>query len=520
MVNMETSLGVNLLNVTLQGHVGIQEFDGHMGHMLKCPNLQRETGPKDLRAEDMSGRRRVLVVGAGAAGTAAAYCLAKDKDKFSVDVWEKASVAGGVATSNDIRGNTFVNDGVQGGCPTYRNTLNLMQEFGFETNPVYMMISFGKNETAWTNYTKTDLIQRLAPEIKRFGRTLRIINKLEMFFIFIPINKVLSWFGFSDEFRNEMVFPLTALFFGTGNQTPNVSAAIVARVFLDDDLRLFDYDSERLLSQTPEMFAFPKLEKMYQTIMSKSGANFYSNRAVKSVRRRKSKVYVVDERDHEEVFDSIVFACDAETVLRVLKEPTYMERKALGNVRYYNDLIVTHEDDDYMNKYYEVHYDKDQYFVRTDPEDREKIEMSFNLSNYQPQLKSSGRNVFQTIFLDDQIKDIWTEPEIQEEKVLLRRWWRQFSHSWRHFAFTVPFMRYLQGTKNTYYCGSYTLINTHEIGIISGFAVARRLGAEYPFPEDELARKQFDHYMLVIHGRPRQWGFHIYAIYHKNLSNL
>ena len=64
----------------------------------------------------------------------------------------------------------------------------------------------------------------------------------------------------------------------------------------------------------------------------------------------------------------------------------------------------------------------------------------------------------------------------------------------------------MQGTKNTYYCGSYTLINTHEIAVISGFAAAHRLGAEYPFPEDELASKQFDHYMLLIHGRPRKWG--------------
>ncbi|KAL8569686.1 hypothetical protein ACOMHN_005803 [Nucella lapillus] len=456
----------------------------------------------------MAGDRvRVLVVGAGAAGTAAAYCLMKSPDKFCVDIWEKGPVAGGVATSNTIPGDTYVNDGVQGGCPTYRNTLNLMQEHGLRGSPVHMMISFGKGRTAWTNYSTTDLVHKLAPEIKKFQRCLRIINTFEKFFIFIPISKVLRWFGFSDDFCNEMVFPLTALFFGTGNQTPNVSAAIMARVFLDDDLRLFDYDSERLLSQTPEMFAFPNLEKMYQTIVSKSGANFHSNRGVKVVRRTNGKVYVTDQRDHEEVFDKIIFACDAETVLRVLKNPSYMERKALGNVRYYNDLIVTHEDGDYMDKYYEVHRDTDQYFVRTYPSDQERIEMSFNLSNYQPQLKGSGRSsVFQTIFLDDQVKELWTEAEIREDKVLLRRWWRQFSHTWRHFAFTVPFMRYLQGTQNTYYCGSYTLINTHEIAVISGMAAACRLGAEYPFGQDELARRQFDHYMLVIHGRPRRWG--------------
>lgn len=381
-----------------------------------------------------------------------------------------------------------------------------MSQFGLTGSPVHMMISFGKGPTAWTNYSKTDLIYKLKDEIKRFGKTLKMINTFEFFFIFIPIDKVLKWFGYSDAFRYEMVFPLTALFFGTGNQTPNVSAAIVARVFLDDDLRLFDYDDERLLSQTPEMFAFPKLHDMYEKIMSNTGVQYFTNRGVKSVDRKNGKVYVVNENDQEEAFNEIIFACDAETVLKILKKPSYLERKALGNVRYYNDVTLSHEDDAYMEKYYELHKDKDQYFIRTDPNDPSKLEMSFNLSNYQPQLKSSDRNIYQTIFLDDRTKEIWTINDIDKDKIRFVRWWRQFSHTWKHFAFTVPFMRYIQGQKHTWYCGSYTLINTHEIAIISGFAAACRLGAEYPFPDDDLARKQFEQYLLVIHGKARKFG--------------
>ena len=57
------------------------------------------------------------------------------------------SVPGGVAATNNIeqRG-TYVNYGVQGGTPTYRNTVNLISEYGFETHPVHMMISFGKGK--------------------------------------------------------------------------------------------------------------------------------------------------------------------------------------------------------------------------------------------------------------------------------------------------------------------------------------------------------------------------------------
>ena len=36
-------------------------------------------------------KKQVLIVGAGAAGTAAAYSLGKQPDRFEVQLWEKAS---------------------------------------------------------------------------------------------------------------------------------------------------------------------------------------------------------------------------------------------------------------------------------------------------------------------------------------------------------------------------------------------------------------------------------------------
>lgn len=53
-------------------------------------------------------RKRVLIVGAGAAGTAAAYSLGKEPEKFQVEVWEKKAQTGGVATSENISGKCCV----------------------------------------------------------------------------------------------------------------------------------------------------------------------------------------------------------------------------------------------------------------------------------------------------------------------------------------------------------------------------------------------------------------------------
>ena len=129
-----------------------------------------------------------------------------------------------------------------------------------------MKVSFGKDSHNWTNIADGKLLQSLRPEIARFGSVLRWIHRLEPLTAFVPIDPLLRILGFSAEFRHRLVIPLVALFFGTGNRTPNVSAALIARVFHDPRLRLFDYDAERLLSQTPKMFAFSPLEEIYDLI--------------------------------------------------------------------------------------------------------------------------------------------------------------------------------------------------------------------------------------------------------------
>ena len=54
-----------------------------------------------------------------------------------------------------------------------------------------------------------------------------------------------------------------------------------------------------------------------------------------------------------------------------------------------------------MQKQYDIKpQQRDNYFVRTYPQSPEKIEMSFNLSTYQPHLRAAGLNVYQTYYLN------------------------------------------------------------------------------------------------------------------------
>ena len=146
------------------------------------------------------------------------------------------------------------------------------------------------------------------------------------------------------------------------------------------------------------------------------------------------------------------------------------------------------------------------YYTMQYAEDKSKIEMSFDLTHYQPQFRGEQpagpissddrtehrnecqppsehardaqdrkkgevgqeartgkdaegtpeppleQHVFQTIFLDrDGSQDLWTWGEIREEKRIYEKWWKQQSHRWQHYAKVVPWMMFVNGKRNTQY---------------------------------------------------------------------
>ena len=95
------------------------------------------------------------------------------------------------------------------------------------------------------------------------------------------------------------------------------------------------------------------------------------------------------------------------------------------------------------------------YFIRSYPTDKKKIEMSFDLSHYQPQFlestdsdssssvdkKKKYKHLYQTIFLDrESAEGLWTKGEIKKEEIVREEWWKQQSHRVNHYRGTVPFV--------------------------------------------------------------------------------
>ena len=222
----------------------------------------------------------------------------------------------------------------------------------------------------------------------------------------------------------------------------------------------------------------------------------------------------------------------ADTAKRVLS-PTasFRESKILGNSKFSDDITITHSDSDYMRRHYENFYNPSQavstlsgsdqsdrieygkksfkpmYYIKSYPEDRSKLEMCFDCTNYQAQFPPEvpfDNHVFQTIFLNkDRDGHLWSDKEIDESKIIRKDWWHQLCHSWTHFIFVVPWMWLLQGHKRTRYAAAWTMINAHEVAVMSGIAAAVDLGAQYPedLERDGFALLSFRLYYLLAYGK-------------------
>lgn len=110
-----------------------------------------------------------------------------------------------------------MNDGVQGGSPVFKHTFNFFRKYGHEPKDVKLQVAFGKGKDGfWTNCFPSPLVDQFSGDIRKFGRVLKIIKYTMPVLGLIPIRIMLRMFFFSKDFGDKMVFPLIALFLGTG----------------------------------------------------------------------------------------------------------------------------------------------------------------------------------------------------------------------------------------------------------------------------------------------------------------
>ena len=219
-------------------------------------------------------------------GMSCAHHLSEHPEKFDVTLIDAVDYCGGQAFSIPIdkeqHGASWLNQGVQGGSNIFHHTMTMFARQGHHADPVNLQawptntpydrntneqsqVSFGKDETFWTNAFPTQLLARHAKEIKRFQTMLTIVRWFEVFFAILPIKWLMKLFLFSDEFTNTVALPMVALFLGTGNATPEVPSIIMERLVTSPTYGMW-YPGDKLsvVSNLPPMVVFPNFSIFYE----------------------------------------------------------------------------------------------------------------------------------------------------------------------------------------------------------------------------------------------------------------
>ena len=463
-------------------------------------------------------------------------------------------------------GASWLNQGVQGGSYIFHHTLTMFARNGFWADPVKLQVSFGKGEQFWSNVYPTKMLEKHAGEVVRFFRMLKVVRALEIFFALLPIKYLVKIFRFSEEFANIVALPMVALFLGTGNWTPEVPSMILERLCTSPTYGMwYPPDRASLASNLPPMVVFPNFGEFYETwrknLVDRGVKIRLSTEVTRVVKRDKTGVtvkiikrtpvadghnpnsaWVPDDvegskadpqaEEHTEEYDEIVFAVLTDSAKRLLdKTITSAESRVLGAAKFANDITVTHQDTEYMKRHYENFYSSDlavdtlngvdqskrnawakdnfkaMYLIRMYPKDLTKLEMCFDCTNYQAQFPPEvpfENHVFQTIFLNNERdRHLWTIDEIDESKIIRKDWWHQLCHSFTHYIFVVPWLMFLQGKRHTRFAGSWTMLNAHEVAVMSGIGAAVNMGADYPedLERDKFAFLAFRLYYLLVYGR-------------------
>jgi predicted NAD/FAD-binding protein len=184
------------------------------------------------------------------------------------------------------------------------------------------------------------------------------------------------------------------------------------------------------------------------------------NADVKAVIRKNDRILLKMGDGETLVFDQVIFACNADQALSLLKSPTQTETKLLGAWRYTEGRIIVHTDHSNFPK-------------------RELME------GYTFLYRHDGRYIETSIS-----GSLWALPGVSRNNDLISTQHPNFQINPKHIVFekvfrtpifdfnsvaTIKELPSLNGLNNTYYCGSHFGSGVHEDAVTSAIEIVRKL---------------------------------------------
>ena len=410
---------------------------------------------------------RIAVVGSGISGMVVAYLLSQDHD---VTVYEANDYIGGHTNTIDVstEGTSYpVDTGfIVFNEKTYPNFIQLMRLIGVDWQPSNMSFSVQCDRTGLI-FSPSSL-NALFVQRKNFLRP----SFYRMLWDALRFRREASELIGSDDYRITLQSYLVQ---------KNYSHAFIEHFIIPMGGAIWSADPvqfrkfpARYLVEFFNNHGFLNIRHQPQWQVIKGGSRRYIgpltqpyndrirlNSPVATVKRFPEKVEITTEKGDTSSFDQVVIATHSDQALRMLADPTNLEKEILGAIPYQENLAVLHTDESLLPSKRTAWASWNYHIPR---EKKGRVSLSYNMNILQ---SLDARKTFcVTLNMPEKIhpdrvlqRIIYHHPVYDPDSLNARR--KQDE---------------LNGKNRTYFCGAYWGYGFHEDGVNSALAVCKHFG--------------------------------------------
>jgi len=401
---------------------------------------------------------KIAVVGTGIAGNVAAYHLSRHHE---VTVFEADSRIGGHTNTIDVKlaGRQYAVDTgfIVFNDRTYPNFIELLDDLGVESQASDMSFSM-RNENNGLEYKGSTLntlfaqrrnllrpsFYRMIRDVLRFEREAPEV--LEHGAAPISLGEFLETRNYSPEFIEHYIIPMgAAIWSAQPGGMQQMPAAFFIRFFSNHGLLSVD---GRPVWRVIKGGSNRYVEKLVEG----HRGQIHLDSPVQSIQRQSTHVELKVKGAEPQCFDQVFLACHSDQALKLLNDPSEVERQVLGAIKFQSNEAVLHTDTSLMPRK-KLAWAAWNYHILA--EQRERVALTYNMNILQglnaPEQFCVTLNNSDRIDPDRVLETIhYSHPVFTQEAVAAQA---------RH--------QEINGPNRTYFCGAYWRYGFHEDGVVS-----------------------------------------------------
>jgi len=413
---------------------------------------------------------KVAVIGAGVSGLGAAYAL---KDKTEIVLYEKEARLGGHANTVTIDYDGAPVDVDTGfivyNTRNYPNLVGLFDAIGVDSVQTDMSFAFACANLQWSSNfprgvfaQKRNLVSlkfmRMLSDIRRFNQT--AIDDLNAGRLRdLSLGGYLRLRGFCEGFETNYLLPMGAAIWST-------NPASIREAPAESFIRFFANHSLLQMVQPKWRTVRGGSRTYVEKLAALLGDRVRAGRGVRSVRRGRDGVTVVDSFGNADHFDQVIFACHSDQSRHLLADADCEERLFLGAIRYAPNRAYLHRDSALMPSR-KAAWGSWNYLVGESGEDMGGVTYWMNglqgIDPAKPLFVSLNPKTIPDPALTFGVFD-YDHPQFDVASLAAQR---QFQR--------------VQGRGGVWYAGAWLGYGFHEDGLTAGLRVALALGGEVPW---------------------------------------